>query len=356
MFSNLRIENFKSFDKLELGNLSRVNLFFGKNNCGKTTLLEAVFILSGMSNPALLHKCNQFRSFPLIQDVSLFFHGLKTENDITFFSDSDVPFFERKLNICYQKKNVKEISSTEKTSAKSSDTSIPQIDELLFEGFVNGVDGQQENINAGIKIREEKNNERITFSLHGKYVEKIKCSYYSPSISLETIIPNVLKIFSNKQETIVTDALRKIDERINDFILVDNIIMVDVGYEKRIPINLLGDGVRKFFTLVIAMYAVKDGVLLVDEIDNGLHFSTMEKFWQVLLETAELFNVQLFATTHNIDSLKGLNAILSQEKYSNFQKNVSAYKLLRHPDGTSFSLYYDFDSFSELIGSETEIR
>lgn len=356
MYSKLKIENFKSFSNLKIDNLGKINLFFGSNNCGKTTLLESIFILSGMSNPALLYKCNQFRGFPLIRDISLFFHNFNTDSNILIQSEIDSEGSSRKLIVYPQTKIVKEIKKGTNEIVTNSDNSLAEISELVFEGKLKNKEGNIESVKTSMRLNEEKTKESIQFSVKSKYKETLYCSYFSPSISLTTIIPSVLKIFSDKKEQLVIKALKKIDSRIVDFILNDNTIMVDVGFEKRLPINLLGDGVRKFFTLVVAMYECKDGILLVDEIDNGLHFSAMEKFWQVLLNTSQLFNVQLFATTHNIDSIKGLNKILQNNEYNKYQKDVSAYKLLRRDNDTMSALYYDYQSFSELINSETEIR
>ena len=356
MFSSVKIENFKSFSHLSLNNLSHVNLFFGKNNCGKTSLLESIFILSGMANPELPLKCNQFRDLPGIKSTALFFHNLNTTKDISISSISTVPLFERQVSIHSQTKSVKDISSQNPANTYKSDTLPAEIDELSFSGTVKTSSDITESVKTTLRIRELKKSEKIQVSLSTKYKETMYCAYFSPRMSLATIVPSILKIFSEKKEKLVLEALKNIDNRIKDFILVDNTIMVDIGLEKRLPINLLGDGVRKFFTLAVAMFDCQNGVLLVDEIDNGLHFSTMEKFWSILLHTSKMFNVQLFATTHNIDSIKGLNRVLLQAENTDYQSAVSAYKLLQHTDDTNTVLYYDFKSFSDLIESETEIR
>lgn len=39
---NLSFQNFKCFESIEVDNLKRVNIFGGKNNVGKTSLLEGI--------------------------------------------------------------------------------------------------------------------------------------------------------------------------------------------------------------------------------------------------------------------------------------------------------------------------
>ena len=117
---------------------------------------------------------------------------------------------------------------------------------------------------------------------------------------------------------------------------------------------MLGDGVRKFLSLIVALHDSANGILLVDEIDNGLHFSSMQKLWEIILEAAESYNVQLFATTHNIDSLKGLAKNIEKEK-TNSDK-VSLYKILEKEGGAKKALHYDAASFVSVIEQENEVR
>lgn len=53
MYKYFKINNFRCFEKLELPELERVNLIVGKNNVGKTALLEAIFVIV-LSHFALL--------------------------------------------------------------------------------------------------------------------------------------------------------------------------------------------------------------------------------------------------------------------------------------------------------------
>jgi predicted ATPase len=76
------------------------------------------------------------------------------------------------------------------------------------------------------------------------------------------------------------------------------------GSNQRIPIGSTGDGMWRILGLALAIVNAKDGVLLVDEIDTGLHFSAMADMWKLIWETAQELDVQVFATTHNNKSIK----------------------------------------------------
>jgi hypothetical protein len=75
----------------------------------------------------------------------------------------------------------------------------------------------------------------------------------------------------------------------------------------------MGDGIWRMLGLALATVGASDGVLFVDEIDTGLHFSAMSDMWKLLWETAKRLNVQVFATTHSNDCWTSLSSIAAQE-------------------------------------------
>lgn len=75
------------------------------------------------------------------------------------------------------------------------------------------------------------------------------------------------------------------------------------------PIGTMGDGIWRLLAVTLALIRASGGVLLVDEIDTGLHFSVMEKMWKLVTETAQQLNVQVFATTHSSDCWKALASV-----------------------------------------------
>lgn len=349
MFTKIKIENFKVFKSIEISDFSRINVFFGKNNCGKSTLLDALFILTGISNPQLIMRTNQFRDYTKLKDLSYFFHNFDTENKITLSSDGNEDEFERKASIKFSVSDKVEIASIQQMEELSSENK--PIYNLSVNAHVKNAA-----LHPNLVVQFLENEEKGYFAAPVNYIEKITCNYFSPSYSFAIIYEMVKKVVAQKEEQIIVDALKKLDPRITDFSLIGADILVDVGLKKRIPIQLLGDGTRKFFALVVALYSCRDGVLLVDEIDNGLHYSVMAVLWKILLETAEEFNVQLYATTHNKDSLQGLENVLSSEENMKFRKQLSLYKLIHREDDSMRVLYYNYDNFSTILQNENEIR
>ena len=92
MFRSIKIENFRGIRTSEIDDLSQVNLFFGKNNCGKSSVLEALFLVAGQSNPILPFNVNGFRGLTSFseQDLAIDFYNL-VEGKISIAVDDEVP-------------------------------------------------------------------------------------------------------------------------------------------------------------------------------------------------------------------------------------------------------------------------
>ena len=78
---------------------------------------------------------------------------------------------------------------------------------------------------------------------------------------------------------------------------------------QRIPIGSMGDGIWRLLGIALALVSARGGVLLVDEIDTGLHYSVLVDMWKLVFETACSLDVQVFATTHSRDCYEALAAV-----------------------------------------------
>ncbi len=81
------------------------------------------------------------------------------------------------------------------------------------------------------------------------------------------------------------------------------------GTDLPLPIGSLGDGTWRLLAMAIALSRAGTGVLLIDEIDTGLHYTVMEKMWELIKQTAEELEIQVFATTHSSDCVSSLASI-----------------------------------------------
>ena len=83
---SLSIENYRCFEKLTIDDMTRVNVVVGKNNAGKTALLEAIEAVASIDNPFLFYRASfergesrvrRSRGEPDIHEIDVrhWFHG-----------------------------------------------------------------------------------------------------------------------------------------------------------------------------------------------------------------------------------------------------------------------------------------
>ncbi len=97
--------------------------------------------------------------------------------------------------------------------------------------------------------------------------------------------------------------------------------------KRRVPLGSCGDGMRRLLALSAALIRAKDGFLIVDEIDTGFHYSVMTDVWKLVASTAEKLNIQVFATTHSLDCIRGLAEVCRGS--DELRASVSLNKILR---------------------------
>lgn len=348
MFSSLEIERFRGVKHSRIDGLKLINLFFGRNNCGKSSLLDAVFLAAGLSNPKLPLNINIMRNYRKLSksDMMLDFFALDTSRPIVIKAANDEV---RELNIHLIE------SATSKVDLLSDDNNIASTDtnnryglEMRYK-----IDGNQHE--AAIVIADGGEGEpEQHVKLSGDYREELKCRYLTSKFDFYTSIEGLVNVMKNKDEAFIIEALRLIEPSLRDMVLSQNEVLVDIGFDKRIPINMMGDGARKVLSILTTIYECRDGIVLIDEISNGFHYSVMKGLWQCIISAAYKNNVQVYATTHDLDSIKGLRD--SAMAMDNGNELVACFKLQKTKESTLRPYLYSLDSVDYSINQEIEIR
>lgn len=344
MFNKIEIERFRGIASASIDGFRQINLFFGKNNCGKSSLLECLFLASGVSNPLLPIHVNLMRGYnkTRLNDLKLDFYNLDSTYPIHIRLDNDETR-DLKINLFEQNRN--------NISINADDANIlSNVEEgeygLNFDFEING-----KPFGSQLRFGSAKSTD-ATRNVSSKYTESLRCIYLSPKYDFSASIQGLKNILQNKDEHFIVEGLKIIEPRVKDFIFTDKEMLVDVGLSKRIPVNMMGDGARKIVSLLTAIYDCKDGALLVDEISNGFHHSVMCNLWKVLINASIRNNTQLFITTHDTDSIKGLRDA-ALDKYNDI---VAAFKLLKTSDDELKSYHYSLESLDYSINQEIEVR
>ncbi len=365
MLKEIRIKNFRGFDELEISNFKKINLFVGKNSGGKTSVLEALFLaLKPYSNS--LYELYKGRGLPMnhvirqtsqpqqnqpqkpqqdqpqiqIQqfasptwsaifgflknngnqkqntsiEVESEFGHLELKRTVIlkpyFFSSEKLnqsqesfEFIEKSQNQTHENSDFFYISSVDENLRNNSEksyfsTGIPKLKEVpdCADVSQNGFSDSQAKLAKDSKINYP--TFKIFFHLTGvandlslgARFEKIRDSEFSEKL---------------------VNLMQKIDDKIREF-RFDNKGSIEVvieveGKKHALPFGLLGDGAKKIFSILCSIPSCKNGVLLIDEIENGIHHTSQKLFWDFAIATAKEFNVQIFATTHSYEAIEALD-------------------------------------------------
>lgn len=344
MFTKIEIERFRGIRHASIEGFKQINLFFGKNNCGKSSLLESLFLASGLSNPLLPIRVNVMRGYSKarLNDLKLDFYNLDTSRPIHIRMENEE---KRDLSISLFEQSQNNVSINADDNNILSNVQEGKYG-LKFDFKVN-----DRHYESQIRF-DSANSTEATSIVSDRYAESLRCTYLSPKYDFNASIQGLKNILQNKDEHFIVEGLKIIEPRVTDFIFADNEMLVDIGLAKRIPVNMMGDGARKIVSLLTAVYDCKDGALLVDEISNGFHYSVMGSLWKVLINAAVRNNTQLFVTTHDNDSIKGLRDAALNE----FDDIVAAFKLLKTSDDELKAYHYSLESLDYSINQEIEVR
>ncbi len=324
MLTTLKIENFRCFKTFELQQLGQLNLLVGTNNSGKTSILEAVQLLTSSSNLETLLEVMIGRGEYIWSDEP------DSRYDPTRGVDLDIHhlFYGHKIDLGSRFS----IFGNNHNDRKEIAVSVAETEQLnLFKELRELVLViqwlGQENIKLPLSSKEGLQSDYLRL-VHRDYKNSRLRTEFVTSSSLTT--RKMMELFDKfvltPEEDLITEALQTIEPRIERIALIGSarnysryagsrsgFVVRLSNSDQRIPIGSMGDGIWRILGLILAIVNSRNGFLLVDEIDTGFHFSAMSDMWKLIWKTAKRLNVQVFATTHSSDCWTSLAAIASTE-------------------------------------------
>ena len=111
-------------------------------------------------------------------------------------------------------------------------------------------------------------------------------------------------------------------------------ILATTTENERLPLQALGGGMTRLFRLFVAFHDVTGGLVVVDEIENGLHYRVLPELWRRVQAMIREFDIQTFATTH---SRECIDAAL--DAFPNRSDGLAVHALSRHDDGVHAVTY-----------------
>jgi AAA15 family ATPase/GTPase len=381
MLESFQINNFRLFQHLEVRKLNRVNLIVGQNNAGKSTFLEAVKLYASNASPTVLLDLVESRQETWFSEAQRHSQNFISNSVRHLFCGHKLPIIgEEGISLGEVASNTKLHISAAPYQNKSDDEGT------LRQIRISDVELAENLSNVEIfLIAEEGKRTRRLFSLDNKdlsdfllrrnrmisvpEMQESELKYTWQIVSTENM-PN-RKLAALWDLTSLTDleqevisALRLIDDRVTGVAFVENsardfrprendqrIALVKIkGIDEPFPLKSMGDGMTRLFHIIVALVNARNGLLLIDEFENGLHWSVQPKVWDIVFQLSDRLNVQVFATTHSRDCIKGFD-----QAWNNYP-TLGAFFRLDKKNGLIKAREYTPETLTDSMDMDVEVR
>lgn len=367
MINEFHINGYRGFSEYHISDLSRVNIFVGKNNAGKSSLLEAFHLYSTKLDSQVLQSIASRRGEVLLDvesrmqeqlqlDLSHFFIGHRIKKDAVIELSSEkqslklsvgayqaqlqIGMFDTDLFADHPKHDFFSLAASVKLGAH---------EQQLYDAVVSS---------AGAMLSPRRAYPRNA---------SLKNCFISPdSLDSSTLVSMWNQMLVRNGESKIVEALRILEPNVASIVFLlpelistryiqrTSLTGIVVGLSngaKRYPLGSMGDGMKRLLAIALALSCSSGGSLFIDEIDSGLHYSVMGDLWRLVINTAISNNVQVFVSTHSLDCLRGLS-VLSSESF----KDKSAVSLYTVNAGDTEAVHYSTREIDTIIKHELEVR
>ena len=323
MFNELNIEKYRGIKNLKIEKLNHVNLIVGDNNCGKTSLLEAIQLLNPKASSGDVYKLARQRDMLSFLNANSIY-----ENFICMFPHDGSDLEIHISGFCNKKYIAFDLEGAEEKillDPKELDRFIMRELDLSNDLETDSFKGQLSSRYGG-ETRDEMININRLVGVSGTKTtssNKLKIVYVSPFEHLKgNVISQVIKNDSYKE--ICIKAIQLFDENIEDMMIFKS----DVGnrpveYIKHktlgnMPLSTYGDGIKKVLVLANAIAKAAGGILLIDEVETAIHKKYYDDIFSFIIKACQAFDVQLFITTHSLEAIDGLLMTQNYDEQNNY--------------------------------------
>ena len=307
---SLEIKNFRTFKHLTIEKLGRINLIVGKNSVGKTALLESLWLYAAR-NPSLIWEILQRHDEA--SDTALI--ESRTENGTRYRVEMSQRLFHGYGEIL-----------SEDTSLEIGDLHLPEKHFSLTRLWTQAIDSQGQILRESpepslyhpaipvltLKINDIQEtvyplDRSVLFTKAVKPVPHVFIGAEGFTSQLTEFWWE--KVALTSREELVLKGLNLIEPIIQRIAFVNRNgssqnrypLVKTSRFEEPVPLRTLGEGYSQLFQVTLALVNSQDGFCLIDEIEMGLHYTTLHQLWELIFRVADELNIQVFATTHSDD-------------------------------------------------------
>ena len=327
-YKDLTIRNFRGIKDLTLPKLGRVNLLAGKNNTGKSSVLEALQLHAQNGSHNAIHEIltfreeiaghlaeatdttdsessfelsTLFRGFPTLADAFEPIHVSSTGKDNTMELTMDIAWASE------------EISLDGRTRLSDQTTDFPTDAEDVPVLRVATED--RENVQRLDRFPRYRRTRMLRPNEERLLCQKVNSGSGQGTNELGPLWD---RIALTDRERDVIDALRIFDQNIKDFAMVGwgrpreaTAMVRAANINHPVPLRSFGDGMNRLLGIMLALVNAGGGILLIDEFENGLHYSVQIDAWLTIFKLARDLDIQVFVTTHSLDTIFAFQKVAS---------------------------------------------
>lgn len=309
--TDIEIKQFKCFTDVKASGFRRVNLIGGKNNIGKTAFMEACYI-----------------------NV----HSLDINTMITAI-----------YNIKYSRDNLNMINILI-NHQKILDSTQSYITKSNFGNKSFNIIEKDAKKDYHFYINEEKiiSAKELNITIENIYSIKTIDNFGWSDNELITAFQAIQK---QDKEHELNKFVREFDNSIENFKVIGDKPQCKTNGEYR-DIVEFGDGLRHYISIICALYACENGYLFIDEIDNGIHYSQLDRLWELILTLSKKTNCQLFAITHSKEMLESFARVAKKLD----EPDISYTTLVKNKQQEIVAITRDYEMLLNSIEQEREVR
>ncbi|RKZ51548.1 MAG: ATP-binding protein [Candidatus Parabeggiatoa sp. nov. 3] len=371
MLDSLYIKHFRLFKELKIEQLGRLNLIVGKNNSGKSCLLEALYIYAKNASPRILYELIEERGEnweeimqpekkePAILETPFcpIFHGYQfPELGRDGIEIGSLKEIKKRLKLhIYAYRTIE--NEDERRLVRINEQQLSDDNPLNDADLVIEVEqGGEFKFRFSLTDSPKANRWRLPKNAETKLNVRFVPTKQLTDDTVAELWDRILLSPSLEEE--VKNGLRLIDNSIQKIVVVGRrreIPMLIYDNKKQLPLKSLGDGATHLFHIILALVNARNGFLLIDEFENGLHYTIQPQVWDFVFKFATHLNVQVFATTHSWDCITAFQtaSLNSQEEAILFRLGRSARK---SNQGEVIATTYDKQRMQTVTQAELEVR
>lgn len=306
ILNSLEVKGFRAFQHLQIERLGRVNLIVGKNNIGKTSLLEALYIYACRAPANVIWEMMETR-----------------DEGVKLYPDNYADLERRSRDLKYLFYGRKDLRTHPEPIQIGPINSLDEALSISLEGYT----GRAGNAFPHLTIRmgtetldDYPLDPSVTYKILRSDEQDIR-AYFITAYGLDKKQLASLwdHVSLTSSEKVVLDALRMVAPGVEGFNFIGEPVVNRIpwlkikGIEEPVPLRSLGDGMQRVLNIALALVNAKNGIVLIDEVENGIHHGVQLELWQMIFELAHRLNIQVFATTHDWDCLKGFQKAAQED-------------------------------------------